>query len=116
MTRGDIYLVRKPGSSDPRRRRAFVIVSRQVLIDSNYASVVCAPVYSSNSGLGSQVGVGAEEGLKHDSAVHCDGLVSLRKAVLTDYVGSLNDTKVRDLDAALKVALGIGEPLTGTRN
>jgi mRNA interferase MazF len=107
MTRGDIYLVRKPGSSDPKRRRAFVIVSRQILIDSHYASVVCAPVYSKHTGLASQVAVGADEGLKHDSAIHCDGLVSLGKAVLTDYIGALNNTKLVELDAALKVSLGL---------
>ena len=40
MTRGDIYLVRRPAGDDPRRRRPFVVVSRQILIDSRYDSVV----------------------------------------------------------------------------
>lgn len=39
MTCGDIYLVKKPGTADPKRRRAFVVVSRQVLLDSKYATV-----------------------------------------------------------------------------
>jgi mRNA-degrading endonuclease toxin of MazEF toxin-antitoxin module len=43
MTRGNIYLVKKSGMSDPKRQRAFVVVSRRVLIDSKYATVVCAP-------------------------------------------------------------------------
>jgi len=42
MTRGEIYLIKKPGKTDPRRQRAFVVVSRQILIDSNYGTVVCA--------------------------------------------------------------------------
>ncbi|NBB90741.1 MAG: type II toxin-antitoxin system PemK/MazF family toxin [Spirochaetes bacterium] len=109
MTRGDIYLVKKPGTSDPKRRRAFVVVSRQVLIDSKYATVICAPVYSTNSGLSSQVTVGTDEALKHSSAVHCDGLVSIAKSELTDYVGSLDDRKLAELSAALKVALAIEE-------
>jgi mRNA interferase MazF len=109
MTRGDIYLVKKPGTSDPKRRRAFVIASRQVLIDSKYATVVCAPVYSTNSGLASQVTVGTDEGLKQASAVHCDGLVSIARSELTDYVGSLGDSKLAELSAALKVALAIEE-------
>ena len=89
MRRGDVYLVRKPTAGtagDPRRQRAFVVVSRQVLVDSDYTTVICAPVYSSDSGLRTQVAVGADEGLKHESAVHCDGLVSLRKALLTNHV------------------------------
>ena len=107
MTRGDIYLVRKPGASDPKRQRAVVVVSRQVLIDSNYATVVCAPIYTSNIGLASQVAVGPEQGLKHASAIHCDGLVSLQKAVLSDYLGSLDGPKAGELSQALKVALEI---------
>lgn len=109
MTRGDIFVVRKPGKDDPKRQRAFVVVSRQVLIDSKYATVVCAPVYSTNSGLASQVSVGPEEGLKHASAVHCDGLVSIPKSELTDFVGSLSDKKHAELSEALRVALAIEE-------
>jgi len=109
MTRGEIYLIKKPGKTDPRRQRAFVVVSRQILIDSNYGTVVCAPVYSSNSGLASQVSVGPDEGLKNVCAVHCDGLVSIRKGELTDFVGSLSGRKLAELASALKVALAIEE-------
>ena len=49
--------------------------------------------------------IGVDEGLKHDSAIHCDELVSLRKAVLTDYVGTLSSARVRDLNIALAIAL-----------
>ncbi len=52
-----------------------------------------------------KVPVGIDEGLKHDSSIHCDELVSLPKSVLTDYVGSLSDEKVADLSKALRVAL-----------
>jgi mRNA interferase MazF len=107
MRRGDIYLVKKASSTDPKRQRAFVVVSRQVLIDSDYAAVICAPVYTKDSGLSTQVGVGTAEGLKHDSAVHCDGLVSLSKAVLTNYIGRVDSTKQQILDVALGVALAI---------
>ena len=109
MTRGDVYLVRKPGSTDPKRRRAFVVVSRQVLIESKYATVVCAPIYSSDAGLASQVEVGPDEGLKHDSAIHCDGLVSLPKQALSDYLGSLGAPKIADLNRALRIALELEE-------
>lgn len=107
MTRGDIFLVKKPHKDDPKRQRAFVVVSRQVLIESKYATVVCAPIYTADSGLASQVGVGPEEGLKHASALHCDGLVSIPKNALTDFVGSLSEGKLAELSVALKVALAI---------
>jgi len=47
------------------------------------------------------------EGLKHDSAVHCDELVSLPKAVLTNYVGSLTERGLILLESALLSALDI---------
>ena len=107
MIRGDVYLVRKPGSSDPRRRRAFVVVSRQVLIDSRYSTVVCAPVYSTGSGLSTQVALGTEAGLKHDSAIHCDELVSIPKSRLQSFLCSLSPSKMRELDRALAIAVGL---------
>jgi mRNA interferase MazF len=83
----------------------FVVVSRQLLIDSRFSTVICAPVYSRHDGLSTQVAVGEEEGLKHASSIHCDELVSLPKAVLTDYVGFLSAEKIRALNTALRAAL-----------
>ena len=68
-----------------------MIVSPQALVDSNYSTVVCAPIFTERHGLPTQVNVGSEEGLKHDSAIHCDGLMSLEKSRLTDYVGELSE-------------------------
>lgn len=107
MRRGELYRVKHPSASDPRRFRVFVVVSRQLLVDSRFSSVVCAPVYTRRDGLYSQVPVGIEEGLKHDSSIHCDDLVSLPKAVLTDYVGCLTSEKIRELDRALAFALDL---------
>jgi mRNA interferase MazF len=108
VKRGEFYLVRKLGSRDPRRQRVFIVVSRQALIESRFASVVCAPVYSRRDGLSTQVSVGPDEGLKKDSSVHCDELVSLPKSLLTHYVGSLKGTRLIELDRALATAIGLG--------
>jgi mRNA interferase MazF len=107
LKRADLYRVRRPGGGDPRRSRVFVVVSRQALIDSRFSTVVCAPVYTRRDGLATQVDVGVEVGLKQDSSIHCDALVSLPKAALTDYVGSLGPAGVRSLDRALGVALAL---------
>ena len=85
----------------------FAIVSRQVLVDSKFSTVVCAPVYSARHGLSTQVPIGVDEGLKHDSALHCDELVCLPKVMLTDFVGTLPPAKLRELDIALVISLGI---------
>ena len=107
MRRGELYRVKRRSAHDPKRSRVFVVVSRQALIDSRYSTVICAPVYSSRHGLATQVEVGIAEGLRHDSSVHCDELVSLRKSRLKWFVGSLGAAKMESLQGALAVALGI---------
>ncbi|MCP4677506.1 MAG: type II toxin-antitoxin system PemK/MazF family toxin [Deltaproteobacteria bacterium] len=107
MRRGELYRVKRPSSRDPRKFRVFVVVSRQVLIDSRFSTVICAPVYTAYEGLSTQVLVGTDEGLKHDSGIHCDELVSLPKSMLTHFISMLPPEKLRALSEALKAALQI---------
>jgi mRNA interferase MazF len=82
-----------------------VVVSREALIRARFSTVVCAPVFTSGEGLTTQVKVGVEEGLKHESWIMCDGLVSIEKTKLTDFVGHLAPPRVRALNGALRAAL-----------
>ena len=107
MRRGDLYRVHKLTGGDPKRHRVFVVVSRQVLIDSKFATLICAPVFSSGEGLTTQVEICIAEGLKHISWIVCDDLVSLRKVELTQFVGSLSAAKCQELDEALRWALDL---------
>jgi mRNA interferase MazF len=116
MRRGEIYRVHHPGGgptggdrpgNDPKLYRSFVVVSRQILIDSRFPTVVCAPILTRGHGFSTQVSVGIDEGLKHESWILCDNLVSLRKVQLTRFVGSLTRSKVEELDRALKMALSL---------
>jgi mRNA interferase MazF len=109
VKRGELYRVAHPSARDPRKYRVFVVVSRQVLIDSRFSTVMCAPIYSRHDGLSTQVLVGAGEGLKHNSSIHCDELVSLPKSALTNYVGTLPPSKIEALNQALRIALDIPE-------
>lgn len=109
MKRGELYRVPHPSKADPKKSRVFVVVSRDAVIESRFSTVVCAPVYSAFHGLTSQIEVGVDEGLKHPSSIHCDELVSLPKSVLTDYVGSLSQLKLEQLNRALASALGLTE-------
>jgi mRNA interferase MazF len=106
VNRGDFYRVHRPGG-DPKQYRTFLVVSRQVLIGSKFSTVICAPVFSHGEGLSTQVPVGPEEGLKQPSWIMCDNLVSLRKADLTQFVGSLKESRLAELDRALKMALAL---------
>lgn len=106
MKRGELYRVAHP-SNDPKRFRVFVVASRQVLIDSRFSTVICAPVYTAYDGLATQVPIGQDEGLKHDSSIHCDELVSLPKSALTHYVGALPPRAIEALNQALHIALDL---------
>lgn len=83
------------------------MVSRQILIESRFSTVICAPVYTSYDGLSTQVPVGIDEGLKHDSAIHCDELISIPKSLLIHFIGKLSLKKLELLEQALKAALQI---------
>ena len=116
MRRGELYRVRRPGGGDPRKSRVFVVVSRDALIRSRFSTVICAPVYTRREGLATEVAVGPDEGLRHDSSILCDALVSLPKSALTDFVGTLSAQQIRDLDEALRVALAVEEDTARSLN
>ena len=107
MRRGSLYRVYKGNKNDPKDHRIYLIVSRQVLIDTQFPTVICAPIRTNYGGLHTQVEIGVNEGLKHDSAIYCDDLISLPKSILTDYVGALSDAKMEEVNAALRIALAV---------
>lgn len=107
MRRGALYRVYRGNKNDPKNHRVFAIVSRQALIDSNFSTVVCAPIYSRFDSLSTQVPVGTDEGLKKASSIFCDELVSIEKSRLTDFIGSLPGEKILLLEKSLRIALQI---------
>ncbi|GHV24525.1 hypothetical protein AGMMS4952_00280 [Spirochaetia bacterium] len=114
MKRGELYRVYKGAKRDPKNYRVFAVVSRQALIDTTFSSVSgpsvrCAPVYSNYEGAVTQILIGINEGLKHDSAIYCDELMSLSKTQLTDYVGKLGVEKLVALKGGLLAALELQE-------
>ncbi len=107
MKRGELYRLAKPSKCDPKRFRVYIIVSRNDLIATTFPTVVCAPIYSNYIGLTTEVEVDVAEGLKHDSSIRCDELVSIAKSDLTNFIGSLPPQKIQELNQALKVALEV---------
>jgi mRNA interferase MazF len=108
MKRGDFFRVYHGSKYDSKDYRVYLVVSRQDIIDTLFSTVICAPVYSKyDEIIPTQVEVGVDEGLKHDSAIYCDDLNSIPKAMLTNYVGHLSDTKMEEVNSALRIALEI---------
>lgn len=106
MRRGELYRVAHP-QHDPRPARIFVVVSRQPFLDVRYSSAACVPVYTTIQGIDTEVILDENNGLKHRSAARCDEVTSLPRAVLTDFVGTVSESQLRELSAAVALALDI---------
>ncbi len=106
MNRGEVYLVARP-LDDPKDRRPVVVVCRQALLETSHSTVTCAAIYSNGRDLATEVRVGAAEGLKALSFIHCDDLRGVNRERLTNFVGQLSAAKLSELDYALAIALGI---------
>jgi mRNA interferase MazF len=109
LRRGEIFRVRQPQHGDPKKSRCFAVVSRQDLLDSKANRVLCAPINTSGVGLSTEVQVGVDEGLKHDSVINCDQITRLEKSMLTDFIGALAPAKLKQLRSALVVAFDIDD-------
>jgi mRNA interferase MazF len=102
-----LYRVYRGSRYDPKDYRTYLIASRQELIDNTFSSVICAPVHSLYGEVDTQIEIGVEEGMKQDSAIFCDELLSIPKSLLTNYVGSLSADKMEEVNAALRIALSV---------
>ena len=100
--RGEIWLYRFRA---PDKRRPVVILTRPDVLPLLRTAMV-APITSAIRDLPSEVAVGVEEGLKHDSAINLDHVQTVEQRHLERYVGSLCDAKLRQVCRALAVATG----------
>ena len=106
MRRGEIWWasLREPLGSEPGYRRPVVIISTD---DMNLSAIktVLTAILTTNLNLANAPGnvvVSADEtGLSQDSVVNVSQLVTVDKAFMTEYVGTLDE------DAMQKVAAGL---------
>ena len=108
MNRGEVY--RSPDKVPERGGKPgfYVVVSRDFIAQNeDVETVVCAPVYSEVLGIRSEVRLGREDGLPHESAIRCDFLMLMFKRRLATFVATLAPSKIRELKSALAYALEI---------
>jgi mRNA interferase MazF len=107
MRRGELYRVYQP-PGDPKKFRSFAIAGRQTAVDSGFSTAICAPIFTNGQGASTQVSIGIDQGMKHDCWIWCDGLTSIPKSALTQYVGALSGPKLTEFNRALAIALDLG--------
>ncbi|MGH2793230.1 MAG: type II toxin-antitoxin system PemK/MazF family toxin [Actinomycetota bacterium] len=104
MRRGDIYWA---DLGPPAGRRPVVVLTRDAAIPV-LAAVVAAPVTRTIREIDSEMPLGPGDGLPEACVAACDNLVTIPKARFDDDpVGSVDGTRIPELDAALRFALGI---------
>ena len=91
--------------SRPGKRRPVLVLTRSEVIEL-LDTVMVAPITSAIRGAPSEVIVGIDDGLKHDSAVNLDHVQTVDKARLKRFVGTLGSKKMNAVCRALAIATG----------
>jgi mRNA interferase MazF len=102
VNRGEIWLYT---FKKPDKRRPVLVLTRPEVIGLLH-TVTVAPITSTIYGAPSEVIVGADQGLKHDSAVNLDHVQTVTRQNLRTYVGRLSEDQMKQVCTALAVALG----------
>ena len=101
MNRGDVF-----DADLPVGRHPVVVLTRDTTIPI-LTNVTVAMVTSRVRGFVAEVSVGSEEGLDRDCVVNCHDLSTIPKRMLDHRRGSLGPAAMRQLDDALRIALGL---------
>lgn len=104
VNRGEIWLFT---FGSPDKRRPVLVLSRQKAI-SLLRTVLVAPITSTAHGAPSEVQVGIDEGLKHDSVVNLDQIQTVDQQQLRHFVGTVGPEKMASVCRALLIATGCG--------
>lgn len=104
VNRGEIWLFT---FGSPDKRRPVLVLSRQKAI-ALLRTVLVAPITSTAHGAPSEVQVGIDEGLKHDSVVNLDQIQTVDQQQLRHFVGTVGPEKMEAVCRALVIATGCG--------
>ena len=105
MNRGEIWLYR---FSKPDKQRPVLVLTRQQVIGL-LRTVMVAPITSTIRGAPSEVAVGIEHGLEHESAVNLDHVQTVDQSRLRRFIGSLDPREMRRVCRALAIATGCSD-------
>lgn len=104
MRRGEIFWA---DLGPPAGRRPVIVLTRDAAIPV-LSAVVVAPITRTVREIASEVPLGPDEGLPEECVAVCDSILTIPKSRCDeDPVGGLPVTRIPELDAALRFALGI---------
>ena len=89
----------------PDKPRPVLVLSRKEA-PLQLRTVIVAPITSTIRELPTEVVVGIDEGLRHESAINLDNIQSVKKQFLRRFTATLSDEKMRQVCHALAVATG----------
>lgn len=105
--RGEVWFADVPGE----KRRPVLVLTRDP-IGRYLHSVICAPITSTVRGLSTEVAVGTDEGLAHDSVVNFDNTFLLARTRLVRKLGKAGQDVMERVCAALTAATGCDRQTT----
>lgn len=97
--RGQVWL------ADLDKVRPVVVLTRDPL-GGLLHSVIVGPVTSTVRGLSTEVGVGADDGVRHESVVNLDNIQLLPRSRLRRHVGQVRPSTMRGICLAAAIAIG----------
>ena len=92
----------------PDKRRPVLVLTRQEVIGLLH-TVMVAPITSTLHGAPSEVLIGVDEGLRHDSAVNLDHVQTVEQSRLVGRIGHVGPAKMRLVCRALAIATGCAD-------
>jgi mRNA interferase MazF len=102
IKRGEIWYF---DFKQPDKLRPVLVLTRQEVIELLH-TVMVAPITSTIRGAPSEVIVGIEEGLKHDSVVNLDHVQTVEKSRLRRRIAEVDPEKMKGVCRALAIATG----------
>ncbi len=99
--RGDVWFAELPGDT----RRPVLVMTRDPM-GRLLQSVICAPITSTIRGLSTEIVLGVDAGLAHDSVANFDNLLLLDRARLIRRLGRASPAVMDAACDALAIATG----------
>jgi mRNA interferase MazF len=103
MRRGEVWWAEIP---IPAGRRPVVLVSRNIAYVAR-SKVTVMEVTTRIRGLETEVPLGVRDGLPRACCANADNLITIDKSWLAERIGMLSGEKMKRLDCALLLALGL---------